>query len=148
MRAKLPRLFLVSVAVPLIFAEMEAAAVRLSTRTLPVTEPAPPVLSVKEPPVKVRALVTALPPISKVPATEELPLTVAAAVPRPDAWVKRVVPEAMTSPPLLVLAPPKTVKPGPLRVKTLLPLRIPLMVNALYAETVPEAMAVRLLLIV
>ena len=83
-----------------------------------------------------------------MPATVELPLTVAAAVPKPAALVKRVIPEATTTPALLVLAPPKTVKPGPLRVKTLLPLTIPLMVKALYAETVPAATAVKLLLIV
>ena len=148
MRAKLPTLFFVRVAVPLSFAEKDVFAMRLSTRTLPVTEPAPPVMSVNVPPVKVRALVTALPPISKVPAAVELPLMVAAAVPRPAALAKRVIPEAITSPPLFVLVPPKTVKPGPLRVKTLLPLTIPLMVNALYAETVPAAVAVKLLLIV
>ena len=58
-RAKLPTLFLVSVAVPLSFAEKAVAEMRLSTRTLPVTEPAPPVVSVSVPPVKVRALVIA-----------------------------------------------------------------------------------------
>ena len=83
-----------------------------------------------------------------MPAAVELPLTVAAAVPKPAALVKRVTPEATTTPPLLVLVPPKTVKPGPLRVKTLLPLTMPLMVNALYAETVVPTAAVKLLLIV
>ena len=130
-RARAPTLFLVRLAVPLSFAERVTFEIRLSTRTLPETEPDPEVLSLKAPPVKVRVLATALPAISSEPEAEELPLIVAPAEPRPALLERRTTPEAMATPPLLVLAPPKTVIPGPFRVKTSLPLIIPLTVKAL-----------------
>ena len=103
---------LVTVVEPARLAEtVPAATARLELESAPFE---------RTPSVRVTALVTVKPPRSSVP-----PVTVAAAVPRAEAWPRASVPAVTVAPPVKVLAPPSVSRPAPDLVREPVPATTP-----------------------